>query len=88
LRFIVGYLNATINRKHKIQNQILKPMGLANPDKTWWLTGMCPGLAHKDAEGGVFGQVWKPTKPFFQSKSRSLAGYLDQLLILVTTTHC
>jgi len=78
----LGYLNATMDRKPKMQHWRLEPTGLATPSKTRRLTGMGPYLARQEAAGQVFGPFWTRTDPFFQSKPGRPAGYPDPFLTL------
>jgi len=83
LRFTVGYLNATITRQPKMQNQISDQKGLATPGETCGWTGTGLHLDGREAAGQVFGLFWNQIKPFSQSKPLPLAGYPDPLLSIV-----
>jgi hypothetical protein len=82
MHYIEGYLNATINRKPKMQNQRLEPTCLAKPSVTRGLRGMGPCVALQEAVGWVIERFGNQTKPGFWYKPRLLAGYLHQLLTL------
>jgi len=69
-----------MNVKAETQNRRLEPTGLAKPGETCRLTGTGLGLACKESEAQVFGQVWNRTDTFLQSKPGLLAGHPDSLL--------
>jgi len=71
--------------KPETQNGRLELTGQVKPGKTRRLVDTCPGLAHLDAVGRVFGQFWNRMKPFFWSEPGPLVGFLDPLLTLRVT---
>jgi len=66
----------------KKQNWRLEPIGLAYPSLARMLTGTGTGVAHHEAVGQIFGQVWNQMELFLRSEPRQLAGYLDLFLTL------
>jgi len=66
-----------------MQNQILEPMGRANPNRTCMLNGTGPGLPPQESVGQVVGCVLDRIEQYLQSKYVLLAGHPDPLLIVV-----
>jgi hypothetical protein len=61
-------------------------MGVAKPGNICRVTGMGLGLVCQDAVGRVYGWFLKRTKQFLLYEPSPLAGYLDSLLELLTST--
>lgn len=72
--------------KPETQYWRLEPTGVGNPAETCRLTGTGTAPARQEAAGQDFGWVWDPRAVCLLSKPGLLAGYVDPLLTLHSTT--